>query len=296
MAPVRVHGLSEVDRLLAEELLETAVIAALEAVAEQVAGRIGQVQTAGGTIAFHLPGKHDQSTHGKGGGTGAPGSGRDMSRDHETLGAIYHDSVGEDGGWIQSADGDLALIGIAKEQGFDAKPTVMSSDDFDQAVAEGGHSVMYRGINPDSDWRGGREPQSGAEVHTQTRDGDYHPGYGVFGNGYYMATDRAKAESFSDGAPGSVGRYALHKDAKTVTFEDLRSEYGRYFDSQYKTDPMETKGMTTDYGRFAASRGYDAIHVPVGTKMTGGGGGGTVQREDWVILNRGALIADSGEA
>lgn len=88
MPPVRVHGLSEVDRLLAEELLETAVLAALEAVAEQVASRIGQVQTAGGTIAFHLPGKHDQSSHGHGGG-GGPAQMHDEATIEKTYN--YHD-------------------------------------------------------------------------------------------------------------------------------------------------------------------------------------------------------------
>lgn len=221
------------------------------------------------------------------------GIGRDISRDHETLASIYNDSVDEDGSWIESSRGDLALIGIARAQGFDARPVVLTSDEFDRAVARGGHAVMYRGINPDSFWGEGKwERASGAEVHRQFREGEYHPGYGVFGNGYYFATDREKAESFSDGEPGSLGRFALHPDAKIVDYEDLRAEYGEYFDSDYQGDPLETQGATSDFGRFAASRGYDAIRVPVGTRMMGGG---KVQREEWVVLNRGALIADGGE-
>jgi len=219
--------------------------------------------------------------------------GRDISRDHDTLAPIYNANIDEDGAWIESSAGDQALVGLAQQQGFDAPPTVLSSDDFDRAVAEGGHAVMYRGINPESFWGEDKwgKKLSGADVHAQTREGDYQPGYGVFGNGYYFATDKEKAESFSDGQPGSLGRYALAADARVITYEDLLREYGDWFDTDYSSASLETQGMTTDFGRYAAARGYDAIRVPVGTRILGGG---TVQREEWVVLNRGALIADRG--
>jgi hypothetical protein len=180
--------------------------------------------------------------------------------------------------------GDGALISLAQAQGFDAQPTTLSRDDFDKAVAEGGHTVMYRGVV-------GSDEKSAADIHAEVRDGEYRPGYGIFGNGYYMAPDSDKATSFSDGTPGSVGRYALHADANTVTYENVRSEMDKVYETGWKNLSVESQSVLSDFGRFAMSKGYDAIHVPVGTKMLGGA---LVQREEYVILNRGALLADSG--
>jgi len=220
-------------------------------------------------------------------------AGRDISRDHDTMAAIYNANIDEDGAWIESPIGDLALAGVARQQGFDALPTVLSGSEFDRAVAESGHAVMYRGVDPASFWGEGKwQKRSGADVHAQLREGDYQPGYGVFGNGYYFATDKQKAESFSDGKPGSLGRYALAADARVIDYEDLRREYGDWFDSDWSSASVETQGVTGDFGRYAASKGYDAIRVPVGTRIPGGG---TVQREEWVVLNRGTLIADRGQ-
>lgn len=255
-------------------------------------GRVEAIRAGKYGPVLNHPGHGDQKSHGRKGGSGVPVRGRDVSRDHELMARIHNATTDEDGQWIESSRGDLALVGIAREQGFDGPATVMSTEDFDRAVAESGHAVMYRGVNPDSFWGEGKwERRTGAEVHAQLREGDYQPGFGVFGNGHYFATDSAKAESFSDGQPGSLGRYALHAQARVIDYTDLLSEYGAFFDSDYSSSPVGTQDVTGDFGRYAASKGYDAIRVPVGTRMSGGG---TVQREEWVVLNRTALIADGG--
>ena len=58
--------------------------------------------------------------------------------------------------------------------------------------------------------------------------------------------------------------------------------------SGYKAT-SEKAAIIADYGRLAASLGFDAIHVEAGTPMLGGG---TVGRTEYVVLNRAALIAE----
>lgn len=230
-----------------------------------------------------------------GGGGGGPGVGKDITGDTAAMEEIYAESVGPDGAWKDTGDGDRALRAIVERQGFDAPPTVVPAAEFDAYVRDGGHTVMYRGVNPESFWGEDKweTKLSAADVHTQLREGDFRPGYGVFGNGTYMAPGRDKAESFGDGTPGSVGTYALHRDARTITYTDLRDRYDREVYSAPDYDLRSAKtGVTQDFGRYAAALGYDAIHVPVGTPMFGGS---KVQREEYVILNRGALIASEPE-
>jgi len=203
------------------------------------------------------------------------------------LTAIYNANIDADGQWIDTGGpSDLALVALAKKQGFDAHPHVLSSEQFDKAVADDGHTVVYRGLK-------GAGGKSAADLHDQTRGGAYEPGFGVFGNGYYMAPGRDKAESFSDGTVGSVGRYALDAKARTITYTELDNDFFKYFKSpSWQTDPVEVRGMHGDFGRYALARGFDAIRIPAGTPLAAGGG--LVQREEFVILNRGALLADRG--
>jgi hypothetical protein len=244
--------------------------------------RMLQVSALLAAIVQNHPG-HDQKSHGRKGG-------RDLTRDHETLARIYHANVDDNGQWVAGGPSDRALVALADEQGFTDRPTSMNSEEFDAVVASGDHVVMFRGVKATDD-------MTAAEIHAQTREGDYAPGVGVFGNGYYMAsgaTGEAKAGTFADGTPGSLGRYALRPDARTITYTELRGKFGEYYESGYRRDPLATKAMNVDFGRFAMALGYDAIHVPVGTPLLGGGGTNGVQREEYVILNRGMLIADAG--
>jgi hypothetical protein len=216
---------------------------------------------------------------------GGPGRGRDLSRDDAAMADVFAESSTPEGFWKESNEGDLALIGLARRQDFDAHPTVVDDAEFDSTVASGGHKPLYRGIV-------GAEGKTASDIHREVREGTYRPGYGIFGNGYYMAPGRDKAESFSDGTPGSLGRYALNRDAKTITYDELLAEFRERFRSpEWQTTPTASQNILGDFGRFAMARGYDAIHVPAGTKLIGGA---QVQREEWVILNRGALIAAAG--
>lgn len=224
------------------------------------------------------PGHSSQKSHGRRGGAG---TGRDIT-DDATMRDVYGETTGDDGQWSSTDDGDKALFAIAARQGFDGPPEVVPSARFDSFVREGGHTPLHRGLKATED-------MTAAEIHAETREGRYRPGVGMFGNGYYMAPDLDKAAPFSDGTPGSLGRYALNKDARTITFTEIRGKYGEIADSPGFKRTSEKAAIIADYGRLAASLGFDAIHVEAGTPMLGGG---TVGRTEYVVLNRTALIAE----
>jgi len=251
-------------------------------------------------LPLFIPGLHMTRLFGGGqpgiGGSGGghAGVGRDVSEDSAVMKSVYDASTHE-GTWIITGKGDPAMVALAHAQGFDAHPTKLSDSEFDAEVASGGHTVIYRGTRPPDDMiQFGQQPAPGspdspAGMHEQFRSGSYRPGFGMFGNGFYMAPSHEKAASFSDGSPGSVGRFALHHDAKVVDYEYLLDQFGSvYKGPKWKAASTETKDVISDFGRFAMAKGYDAIRVSAGGKIASGG---TVQNEEYVILNRGALLA-----
>lgn len=267
----------------------------------------------------HLPGKHDQSTHGqghaKGGNVGGMVKGTDQT---EWVAANTRDGYA-DTPLMQptplSDPRDTTLMAIAKQQGFDGKPTVGSIED---TVAAGGVEI-FRG--------------SSREVNQKLLSGDYEPATGIYGNGYYFSNKQRVAEHFSKvdigtgfadvkkRTDGSVVRAALKPGAKVVDYENLTAEMkawraevapktqdiGDLYTSDFKTpDGMYSPHMLdyvlVDPGRFAAAKGYDAIKVvghqdgapvkkgePVGKTSQGGR---FSANDQYVILNRTALVVE----
>jgi len=173
---------------------------------------------------------------------------------------------------------DKALKSIVREQGFDAKPTVVSNTELDKIISDG-HRELYRGV-------------SKVEYVEAMQHGDYFAGTGVYGNGIYTAYGEDGidlAVSYATGADGSIMRMAIDKDAKIVSEDEIRSELKQFFKSleeEFKLksqkileDPKNKSNhqqlmesltvefdqknkLSNDLGRFAALQGYDAIEVP----------------------------------
>ncbi len=121
--------------------------------------------------------------------------------------------------------GDAKLGAIYTAQGFHAKPDVLPKADIDAYVAKGEIEV-FRGTqsangNPDAY---GELYRSGAQ---------HYPGYGVFGNGTYVAVGYSVGASYAGGSGkgrGSVLRMTLKADAKIAEYSALNDE--RYAASQ----------------------------------------------------------------
>lgn len=291
------QGLTPAQLLEYEARLGALTLAALRRVMRQITNGLGEVTTAGAqpqVLVAHMPGKHNQKTHGHG-GTAGPGGGVDIVGGSSDQGAGFADEVFAARGQYVGMSGDPALSAIANRQGFDGPPEVVSAREMDGMI-RGGRPEMLRGMSAQSG-------KTAAQIHEEMRSGPLYHGSGVYGNGVYFAP-RAKGigqggasdpHAFSDGSPGSVMRATLHPRARVVDGAKIEAEHAAYFRSlgfERAVGPFQTPRNNQDVvfgdvGRFAASRGYDAIHYSDSKK------GGYVP-EQWVVLNRSALIIEAG--
>lgn len=194
--------------------------------------------------------------------------------------------------------GDDRLKAILKAQGFTAKPTVLSADDF--AVLEQlGTPIIHRGLTASS-------TKSVDQMIKEFKDGEMYVGTGVAGNGVYAGTDLNYVIKYAGDNPDNVITMALSPTAKTIDIEEAKRQaqaasaafYDKAFKRQASPGSLSTPEMQKfvdsfgditeeqarqlgilfrDPGRYAAMNGYDAI------KHVDDDGG------IYVILNRGAL-------
>jgi hypothetical protein len=213
-----------------------------------------------------------------------------------------------------------------QEQGFDAKPTIVTDAQWADLEASGWRP-MYRGLNADTD-------DDLALYLRQFMEGDEpYAGSGLFGTGHYTTDLRETAEEYARHArgvgqeqrakeTGQVLDILLHKDAKVIDIEDLRTEMNQVVKNRrriedeimgepnfaanrprpFNTLTKEQQELITnlnnyesviyeDPGRFATMLGYDAIRVrkPMINWQTQE----TLPDTFYVVLNRGALAVRS---
>lgn len=161
--------------------------------------------------------------------------------------------------------GDPTLAQIYKARGFDALPTVIDDEAWDDLIDAGNGRAMYRGIQG----AGGR-----AEAYMEGyRTGEYYPGLGIFGNGTYVTTAFSYAYDYGGRSTSNMIRIWLDPRARIVKHSDIQMEWHDFrFSDEYDALPQSAKRLIDDLGRYAAARGYDAINV---------------DDEVYVILNRG---------
>ena len=162
--------------------------------------------------------------------------------------------------------GDAYVAAIAHDQGFDAKPEVVSKEQLDQHVREG-EVEMFRGV--------GGSAERGARYADQFKTGDYFAGKGVSGSGTYVAVGVNAQQSA--GWYGAVTmRMTLRSDAHVVDSGELQSEMSWYVAGMQAVGQGKlAKVATVEPGRFAAWKGYDAIKLGF--------------TDQYIILNRGAV-------
>jgi len=274
--------------------------------------------------ARHLPGKHNQKDHGfkkgepKGPPTPAPP--KDQSK-----WLFDQDKDLNEGADRVLAFGDFndpvsdPLVAIGKRQGFDAKPTKGSVDD---TIKNGGVEI-HRGLIPHE-----RSGKSSADLENEFVNGQYAPGKGNYGNGYYFSTSPGIAKMYSKAPVASTGynakgvsggrvvRAALKPDAKVAHYEDIqkmKKEWYKKHRDKIHWDTHSTNYIVpkdkisptvmdavNDPGHFAAAMGYDAIRVPLKDRPTDRRNRANIKKkigsddlgDEIVVLNRGALVVD----
>jgi hypothetical protein len=208
---------------------------------------------------------------------------------------------------LNASHGDIVLQDMAKEVGFDKKPTLLSKEEMDAYIQQGNIEI-FRGI-------GGRQGEAERYVE-QFKTGEYFAGKGVYGNGIYTAYGEdgmEVAKQFAGGVEKNVLRISLKKDAKIISYDALiemqkleftalqdeeralrrkaRKEADRIYDETEDDDKVEMflkeaakkweemeryRQVLADLGRYALYKGYDAIDIPSSRFM--------------VVLNRGKVF------
>jgi 8-oxo-dGTP pyrophosphatase MutT (NUDIX family) len=183
--------------------------------------------------------------------------------------------------------GNAEMHAVQELRGFNAKPKVVSTADFDSLMAKGDHVEVLRGVK---DHGYGASRVTGKDLADQYREGEHFPGHGIFGSGTYADSNRGRgnvaAGYASGGGGGEVLRMALPKDAKIIKESEL--------EKAVPSNPVGFKGYShTPYGKAAdecwrgvqaALAGYDAIEVDGKSSRYPGYGQGF-----YVILNRGIV-------
>jgi 8-oxo-dGTP pyrophosphatase MutT (NUDIX family) len=188
---------------------------------------------------------------------------------------------------------DDRLGAIMAIQGFDDTPTVATKAEVDRLLATGDYIEVWRGV-----YSGGGK--SAAKINEEFRSGPAWNGKGVFGNGYYFATDKNVIRQYSDGTKNSVMRALIPKTAVMDTHENVAKEAAAIAkpQSQAKGGRYEI-GTLYDPGRYAAAKGLDGIRIdPVGYQGARGVSSRHVAKPgkpayNW--LNRSVMIVQEAE-
>lgn len=118
---------------------------------------------------------------------------------------------------------DFQLKTIAKEQGFDGLPKVVSAEEMEE-LENKGWAIAYRGIRPTDAGRYDEPPKrmDAETLAEQFRSGDYFVNSGTYGNGMYFAETEQMAQYYA-GAYGSVIKIAIPPNV-LMTQEEFREE------------------------------------------------------------------------
>ena len=198
-------------------------------------------------VQKHLPGKHDQASHGRKGAI-KPG----IDNWHPQVGNLIDAAEG-----IDESRGDGLTVVFTEAAGFNGKPKVLSQAEFDSLEGE----TIYRGVGSES------QIQDFKESVVQ------HGGTGTFGNGTYFSNDARTVVDYGS----NIMEAKLLPTANVVTFdtvEDFRTWRtgltNEWLASYQTTDknPFELQqaswhlGDSTNFTTIAMMEGIDAFRIP----------------------------------
>lgn len=138
-------------------------------------------------------------------------------------------------------NGDVLMKKIYADNGFNGLP--VSANAADYKTATDAYPELIRGVPKMS------------HVKDFMLGKTHRPGAGYYGSGTYFAMDKSQAGSYGN----NVFKAALSPKTKIVKSEKLHTEM-RKFLKAHNNSPAAIK-LTSNDGRFAAMRGYDAIQV-----------------------------------
>ena len=165
---------------------------------------------------------------------------------------------------------------LNEKLGYDKKPSVVSSQEFEQFKEEG-KTILYRGV---TDYK----EISAHDMVEQFKYGNFYCGRGIYGYGTYTDTNKAVANyyAYDSGITdnGKVMEMILTDDAKIVDYLEIFTEYEKTGIPKIVGEKPESyQDVLDNVGAYASIKGYDAISL-----------NGFQNKNHVVILNRGKVI------
>jgi hypothetical protein len=185
--------------------------------------------------------------------------------------------------------GDLQLEEIAKKQGFDGKPKVVSKEAMDKLEKEG-WTIAYRGIQ-DLQQEGDLGVVKAEELAEQFRTGEYFAGFGRAGNGIYFAKDEEVAQRYAEGSSGreegEVIKVAIPPNA-LMSENNFRKELSKHKDLLTGSGSGYVGKWygDDDMGRKLASQGERGVELSLNF------GVGTDKAPAFIIFDRSMLAVE----
>lgn len=177
---------------------------------------------------------------------------------------------------------DLWLNAIQNRMGYNALPTLVKTESVLDDLATQGWKKVYRGIG-----RGGKRDEEFAAKSVQAfKTGEHYAGNGIYGNGTYTTNKLDTAMLYAEGKTSGLLKMAISPKAKIIDVIELQemtranllaaaNKRGFATIQQFMSKDYDRYTILSDIGRFAASKGYDAISVPQGSEQV-----------YYVVLNR----------
>lgn len=150
-----------------------------------------------------------------------------------------------------TSQGDWFLREIARTQGFDGLPHVVTKQEMDEYLASG-ERELFRGLDSY-----GMKGRTGEDLAEQFRSGELYIGRGLSGHGIYAAygTDKFDAEGYMGASlEGAMLRLTLKSNAKTISIDELD-------EMQSKDEMVNSHTQLRNLGFYATFKGYDAIDI-----------------------------------
>lgn len=225
-----------------------------------------------------------------------PSRGRDLFPDQASKDALRQ-QIKQDRKKFAGKAADDRLAAIGAMQGFDDVPTVVDKKEMDRLLNTGDYIEAWRGVKGmGSGWRaatrGGQvsNTKTAHQINEEFRSGPAYFGKGIYGNGYYFATQKSVASGYSDGTNGSLVRVLIPKKAKIVNHRVVLRESRAASSPLSKAKGKHESGTLYDEGRYAAAKGYDMIEID--TTAPGSSHVAKPGKPSYVILNRSVLIVE----
>ena len=223
----------------------------------------------------HLPGGHDQKSHGGGGGmnvlAGLKANKRKYSKKKRNVTLPDENFAAEVVGLDR-----VELVSAAMDKyGYNDKPSV-SDEEFNE-LKNAGATVVYRGVEPKGN-------MTADEITIDFREGDKHfVGGGHYGQGTYTTSSKEEAKLYTGGDNnGAMMAMAIRPEAKIIDYADIEGEAFRLLNSQNDPNLQYSDGFTfleRDESATAMHLGYDVIKRQ-----------STANETHYIILNRSAVV------